>query len=225
MLTSRLPGVPIEQPTIPRPPSPPPQLRTFGLRAFRREQPPTPEPAPRVKEVREVDRKLEDSEPVRVAVLVQMPGYPPRNTDNDVDGDELVGWQPGMELGLWEGHVAAEHEWCGADDALSEYGNDGYEYEGYEGYGAYEGQGGETFAAPLGAPTHPPTLGTAQASEHGGAQAVAPAQRTDAPHAHDEIPHPTWEEERSEDPRPVSAEPHTPSRDTAGGPGGGVLPK
>lgn len=57
-------------------------------------------------------RGLQDGEPVRVAVVIQMPKSAEqlgRERESDAElkeeGEEPVGWRGGMELGVWEGVV------------------------------------------------------------------------------------------------------------------------
>ncbi|KAL7422967.1 hypothetical protein Q5752_002265 [Cryptotrichosporon argae] len=49
-------------------------------------------------------RALEPGEPVRVAVVVQMPSEG-RGRPRGADDDDEVGWEAGMEIGVWEGVV------------------------------------------------------------------------------------------------------------------------
>ncbi|KAL1412393.1 hypothetical protein Q8F55_000138 [Vanrija albida] len=100
---SLAPAPPLHRPgpVSPMPPPPPPP------RLFRRNReppaPPPPPPPPKIE--REIKRTLEAGEPMRVAVVIQMPGYERRAVEDDDDDDEIVGWEPGMELGVWTGSV------------------------------------------------------------------------------------------------------------------------
>ena len=70
-------------------------------------------------EHRETDSDTEIGEPVRVGVLIQMP-RDPREVDEELqrkmaereNGSEVgqVGWEVGMELGVWEGLVGEEDQ-------------------------------------------------------------------------------------------------------------------
>ena len=57
---------------------------------------------------KELDRDIQPGEPVRVGVMISMPHQATISFEGD--GDEAIGWEPGMELGIWEGVVS------GADD-------------------------------------------------------------------------------------------------------------
>jgi hypothetical protein len=64
--------------------------------------------------VREIDREVEDDEDVKMAVIIKMPQEEdaqtrpqrPREYDSDED-DEMTGWAPGMEIGVWEGRIGS----------------------------------------------------------------------------------------------------------------------
>lgn len=57
----------------------------------------------------EIDRPLNQDEPLSVGVIIRMPLDPEwykelQRTDSGLDdGDEEPGWRPGMELGVWSG--------------------------------------------------------------------------------------------------------------------------
>lgn len=124
MLQSRLPPPPKPEPVIPAPVPPPQGLSAIGD-AIRRgwrgaESPPPPEP--KRKEPKESERPLEAEEPVRIAVLIQMPVDPSAPAPLYDDAEDEVAWRPSMELGVWEGNLAgstsgmraheAEHVWA-----------------------------------------------------------------------------------------------------------------
>ena len=54
----------------------------------------------------EIDRELVQGEEVRVAVVIRMPQE--EGERRDEDGEDEVGWETGMELGVWEGVLGAD---------------------------------------------------------------------------------------------------------------------
>lgn len=62
---------------------------------------------------REMDRPIQLGEDMRVAIVIRMPRDPAevereeeaRSFLDEYEEDERPGWQPGMELGVWEGRV------------------------------------------------------------------------------------------------------------------------
>ena len=73
----------------------------LAQRTFRRQQspPPAPLPPPRL---RESERAIEKGDELRLAVVIQMP-LQSQLRDDQVFDDEPIGWEPGMELGIWQG--------------------------------------------------------------------------------------------------------------------------
>lgn len=117
-----------------------------------------------MKEPKESDRPLEAEEPVRIAVLIQMPVDPSAPAPLYDDADDEVAWRPGMELGVWEGNLAgstngmraheAEHVWAYPPAG---YGDGGLESEppasrpGRAGRGPAQAQAAQ-YAPPSGPP-------------------------------------------------------------------------
>lgn len=61
----------------------------------------------------ELDRTIEAGEPLRIALIIQMPtSGVDRQSYRQDDSDEEVAWESGMELGVWEGVVGPE---CNAE--------------------------------------------------------------------------------------------------------------
>lgn len=59
---------------------------------------------------KEIDREIQEGEDLRLAVVIQMPTPEDRvkkrqSWNSDDEEDEEVGWEMGMELGVWEGVV------------------------------------------------------------------------------------------------------------------------
>lgn len=166
-LQSRLPPPPKPEPVLPAPVPPPQGLHAVGdaiRRGWRGAEPPPP-PPPKRKEPKESERPLEAEEPVRIAVLIQMPVDPSAPAPLYDDAEDEVAWRPGMELGVWEGNLAgstaglraheAEHVWAYPPAG---YGVGGLESEPHaqagrapaaSGPGPYESQG---YATPAGPP-------------------------------------------------------------------------
>lgn len=104
-------------PVVPVPETSSPTRSPFSMRFGRNrgayQQPAPPAPPPRRQ--REIDREVEDDEDVRMAVIIRMPfedSVEPRRRIADSDAGSLdeeeedrSGWMPGMELGVWDGHV------------------------------------------------------------------------------------------------------------------------
>jgi hypothetical protein len=60
--------------------------------------------------LKEIDREIKEGEEMRLAVVIQMPtqdqdGGRKRQSWASDEEDEEVGWETGMELGVWEGSV------------------------------------------------------------------------------------------------------------------------
>lgn len=93
------------------------RARRFNMQAFRRINglhvpiPDQPEPTrSRSAKKKEIDREIKEGEDLRLAVVIQMPvrgeGTKKRQSWNsDDEEEEEVGWETGMELGVWEGSV------------------------------------------------------------------------------------------------------------------------
>ena len=92
------------------------RARRFNMQAFRRTSgahTPTPDgPEPtrsKPAKKKEIDREIQEGEDMRLAVVIQMPvrgeGTRKRQSWNSDDEEEEVGWETGMELGVWEGNV------------------------------------------------------------------------------------------------------------------------
>lgn len=92
------------------------RARRFNMQAFRRASGahiPNPDgvETTRSKPVKkkEIDREIQEGEDLRLAVVIQMPmrgeGTRKRQSWNSDDEEEEVGWETGMELGVWEGNV------------------------------------------------------------------------------------------------------------------------
>lgn len=92
------------------------RARRFNLQAFRRSHAPHMpiadplEHRSKPAKKKEIDRELQDGEDVRLAVVIQMPtagdGVKKRQSwGSDDEEEEEVGWEMGMELGVWEGSV------------------------------------------------------------------------------------------------------------------------
>lgn len=93
-------------------PRPPPILSFSALAQRRRGSqtiPTAPDPPVRQERRREIDRELDLGEDVRVAVVIRMPREEERQRgEEDGEGENEVGWENGMEFGVWEGLVGAE---------------------------------------------------------------------------------------------------------------------
>lgn len=156
-LQSRLPPPPKQEPEIPAPVSQPQGLSAVGdaiRRGWRGAEPP-PEPPVRRKEPKEADRPLEAEEPVRVAVLIQMPVDPALPPPLYDDAEDEVGWRPGMELGVWEGNLAGSTEGMRTQRAqhVYAYPPTGYGDGGLESEGPWSHtQGSGQYAPPSGPP-------------------------------------------------------------------------
>ncbi|WVR08734.1 hypothetical protein IAU60_005792 [Kwoniella sp. DSM 27419] len=77
-----------------------------------------PTETPQAPQVAEADRSLVSGEAVRVSVMIQMPHPPEPSKDRRERSewdDEEVGWEEGMELGVWEGNVAVPGQNNGAE--------------------------------------------------------------------------------------------------------------
>lgn len=121
MIHSLLPPEPEPEPELqpiqlPEPPGG--RFRTPGA-GFRRRlgleaMPPLADPPPPVPREPEMARPLSDGEPVRVAVVVQMP------TECDavsaLSDDDEIAWRPGMEIGVWEGMVVGRKRSISSDE-------------------------------------------------------------------------------------------------------------
>ncbi|WWC72716.1 uncharacterized protein I206_106680 [Kwoniella pini CBS 10737] len=91
-LTNRLPNSPQQESLSTRP--------LFGFR-----QRPYPiETFPQ--QVKEVNRSIESGVPIRMGLIIQMPTPPdaPKHKSEWAE-DEEVGWDTGMELGIWQGKI------------------------------------------------------------------------------------------------------------------------
>ncbi|CAK9783026.1 hypothetical protein CC85DRAFT_286562 [Cutaneotrichosporon oleaginosum] len=64
-----------------------------------------PDPPPPTPRAPEMSRPLADAEPLRVAVIVQMPTEWECDASSALSDDDEIGWRPGMEIGVWEGVV------------------------------------------------------------------------------------------------------------------------
>lgn len=53
---------------------------------------------------RELDREIQPGEPLRVGVMISMPHQGTISFEGDAD--DAIGWEPGMEMGIWEGEVS-----------------------------------------------------------------------------------------------------------------------
>ena len=102
------------EPEITPPPEPEPEPSRSPLAQinFRRRHSITVaqfSPAPPVQRMREKDRPVVPGQDLRLAVIIQMPSQiQPQSRSDDLD-DETTGWEPGMELGLWEGYTGHTH--------------------------------------------------------------------------------------------------------------------
>jgi len=93
---------PIPQPTAPR--------RTLADRLRRTPIEPSPPPPVPPPKPREIDRDVMFGEDISMAVIIRMPSEAshverPRPDDDSFMSDEATGWKPGMEIGVWQGHV------------------------------------------------------------------------------------------------------------------------
>jgi hypothetical protein len=92
-------------------PRPPPMisLSSFANRGRRQGE----EPVSAIPPVAtEANRPLDPGEEGRISVVVKMPFEGERKSvrdDDDDDDEEGTGWENGMELGVWEGHVGETH--------------------------------------------------------------------------------------------------------------------
>lgn len=102
------PEIPLVEPTL-QPTAP---RRTLADRLRRTPVEPTPPPVVPTPKPREIDRDVTIGEDVRMAVIIRMPSEaadmkPSRPDDDSFMSDETTGWEPGMEIGVWQGYVAS----------------------------------------------------------------------------------------------------------------------
>ncbi|EIW66245.1 hypothetical protein TREMEDRAFT_65516 [Tremella mesenterica DSM 1558] len=93
----------------PRPRPPPLGLSNF---VHRRRPDPNSEGSPppaRPEPMKELDRGIGSGEMLRIAVMVQMPQRGSFNVKGDdrerQDEEDETGWEPGMEIGVWQGQI------------------------------------------------------------------------------------------------------------------------
>ncbi|WVW80581.1 hypothetical protein I302_102567 [Kwoniella bestiolae CBS 10118] len=92
-------------PPSPPPTSSPPPNEVSSPRplfGFRQRSSPPEAPPPQTKEVH---REVASGEPVKMGVIIQMPVPPEQQQKQNDDDEEKVGWEMGMELGIWEGRI------------------------------------------------------------------------------------------------------------------------
>lgn len=101
---------PVEEPAASR--RRPLSALRFGRNRAAYPQPAAPAPPPQRR--REIDREVEDDEDVRMAVVIRMPfedgpedRRAPESDAGSEEDEEKTGWLPGMELGVWDGHVGS----------------------------------------------------------------------------------------------------------------------
>ena len=87
---------------------PPPIINFASLAHRRRHSQPSPptefSSTYRTRSEREIDRDLNPGEEMRVSVVIQMPREKTdRKIDDETVREDEVGWENGMQLGVWEG--------------------------------------------------------------------------------------------------------------------------
>ncbi|ORY28029.1 hypothetical protein BCR39DRAFT_588920 [Naematelia encephala] len=108
LLTPDEPSAPVHQ-MGPRP-HPPSSFSLAGLAARRRRTSVLPEEPVVPPEPKEQDREFLEGEPVRVALVIQMPleAEEARRQRNHGEEEDEVGWNDRMELAVWEGIIGAQ---------------------------------------------------------------------------------------------------------------------
>ncbi|WRT70844.1 uncharacterized protein IL334_007843 [Kwoniella shivajii] len=86
----------------PIPPDASPETSPRPLFGFRNRSLPSENNVPTIKEI---NRPVTLGEPVRMGVIIQMPTQPSDHKQKSEWDEEDVGWENGMELGVWEGRI------------------------------------------------------------------------------------------------------------------------